>query len=282
MAMVRWRPVGLEVERCGGARGEASVEDTMDWVEEERDVQRILAISEIYNGDACMTITGEMNQELIYNFSGLYATAQRKAPARRRRRNHAPRPLLVATPLEEERRARKVKTEREQGKGSFVFLELKDGTVFVRGAGVVEAKKGGAAGGGDDGRHHHRHNQAVQSAVARERPRRISNGRAVAMAGKRRQRRTVSHATHLLLLSSPNSHADVGLLLPAAVLRLLLCPCPLESAASTHELATTERAKATALPALTASSSPALARPPPAPVPRPPLAERKRMREGGG
>uniref|UniRef100_A0A0D3F548 Uncharacterized protein n=1 Tax=Oryza barthii TaxID=65489 RepID=A0A0D3F548_9ORYZ len=179
-----------------------------------RDVQRILAISEIYNGDACMTITGEMNQELIYNFSGLYATAQRKAPARRRRRNHAPRLLL--------------------------------------------------------------------SAVAREWRRRISNGRAVAMAGKRRQRRTVSHATHLLLLLSPNSLADVGLLLPAAVLRLLLCPCPLEFAASTHELATTERAKATALPALTASSSPALACPPPAPVPRPPLAERKRMREGGG
>ncbi|EEE56982.1 hypothetical protein OsJ_06713 [Oryza sativa Japonica Group] len=157
-----------------------------------RDVQRILAISEIYSGDACMTITGEMNQELIYNFSGLYATAQRKAPARRRRRNHAPRPLLVATPLEEGRRARKVKTEREQGKGSFVFLELKDGAVFVQGAGAVEAKKGGAAGGGDDGRHHHRHNQAVQSAVARERRRRISNGRAVATAGKRRQRRTVN------------------------------------------------------------------------------------------
>uniref|UniRef100_A0A0E0RJX3 Uncharacterized protein n=1 Tax=Oryza rufipogon TaxID=4529 RepID=A0A0E0RJX3_ORYRU len=68
MAMTRWRPVGLEVARRGGARGEAGVEDTVDRVEEEverRDVQRILAISEIYSGDACMTITGEMNQELI-------------------------------------------------------------------------------------------------------------------------------------------------------------------------------------------------------------------------
>uniref|UniRef100_A0A0E0EQF5 Uncharacterized protein n=1 Tax=Oryza meridionalis TaxID=40149 RepID=A0A0E0EQF5_9ORYZ len=147
MAMARWRPVGLEVERPGGAQGEAGVEDAVDRVEEERDVQRFLAISEIYSGDACMTITGEMNQELIYNFSGLYATAQRKAPARRCRRNHAPRLLLVATPLEEGRRARKVKTEREQGKGSFAFLELKGGAVFVRGAGAAKAQKGSAAGG---------------------------------------------------------------------------------------------------------------------------------------
>ncbi|BAS78643.1 Os02g0474450 [Oryza sativa Japonica Group] len=39
MAMVRWRPVGLEVERRGGARGEAGVEDTVDRVEEE--VERV-------------------------------------------------------------------------------------------------------------------------------------------------------------------------------------------------------------------------------------------------
>uniref|UniRef100_I1PFF1 Uncharacterized protein n=1 Tax=Oryza glaberrima TaxID=4538 RepID=I1PFF1_ORYGL len=41
-----------------------------------------------------------------------------------------------------------VKTEWEQGKGSFAFLELKKGgAVFVRGAGAAEAKKDGAAGG---------------------------------------------------------------------------------------------------------------------------------------
>jgi hypothetical protein len=39
MAMVWWRPVGLEVEHRGGARGEAGVEDTVDRVEEE--VERV-------------------------------------------------------------------------------------------------------------------------------------------------------------------------------------------------------------------------------------------------
>nr|ABA99385.1 expressed protein [Oryza sativa Japonica Group] len=64
MAMTRWRPVGLEVARRGGARGEAGVEDTVDRVEEERDVQRILAISEIYSGDACMTIIEIAGEEI--------------------------------------------------------------------------------------------------------------------------------------------------------------------------------------------------------------------------
>ena len=39
MAMAQWRPVGLEVARHGGARGEAGVEDTVDRVEEE--VERV-------------------------------------------------------------------------------------------------------------------------------------------------------------------------------------------------------------------------------------------------
>jgi hypothetical protein len=42
----------------------------------------------------------------------------------------------------------KTEREREQGKGSFAFLELKKGgAVFVRGAGAAEVKKGGAASG---------------------------------------------------------------------------------------------------------------------------------------
>uniref|UniRef100_A0A0E0DNI5 OB domain-containing protein n=1 Tax=Oryza meridionalis TaxID=40149 RepID=A0A0E0DNI5_9ORYZ len=113
-----------------------------------------------------------------------------------------------------------VKTEREQGKGSFAFLELKKGgAVFVQGAGAVEAKKGSAASGSTAAAAPTAMacRLAVCSASALPPPPLVCAAR---WDPRRRNHiallLAVSHAAHLLPCSPPNSLAVVDLLPPAA------------------------------------------------------------------